>query len=464
MRNQKTALYGILTFALTSPAYAALNCTVHPSCESLGYSKTSIANCADGGYVLCPYDTTYKKCIQRIVHSDDPCAGFDLTAKPENAKYYECQSKTGSKYEFIGCNNGYCAIDTTCHRICDTSSYPYTTSNQPANSTLTGACTGYTGSSNSACSGSSGTRYSGFSCNDGYININGNCIKAYEDCSSADYEYDSLPDGKYCETSAQITLLDGTNTTCYSSCVSAYEDCSSAGYEYDSNEDMYCETSAQIILLDGTNTTCYSDCVTAYEDCEAAGYEYDSNDSMICESSAQITLLDGTTTSCYSDCVTTYEDCSSAGYEFSGFPDGMICSTRGTIILTDGTSTSCYSDCVPNTTGDDTDTSSCRDSTECYECGLTGNDSECKECDYLCCQEQCREEYEASGCSTVGFTSCYEASARYEECSQACLNARYSSVLEQTPVMVATLSDEECINKYLSKLDNNNFVAYNTNV
>jgi len=117
MRNQKTALYGILTFALTSPAYAALNCTVHPSCESLGYSKTSIANCADGGYVLCPYDTTYKKCIQRIVHSDDPCAGFDLTAKPENAKSYECQSKTGSKYEFIGCNNGYCAIDTTCHRI-----------------------------------------------------------------------------------------------------------------------------------------------------------------------------------------------------------------------------------------------------------------------------------------------------------------------------------------------------------
>ena len=107
MLNRNTTLYGILALVLSNPVYAALDCTSHPTCESLGYSKSDTANCADGGYLSCPYDTSYKKCVQVMTYANDPCYGFSLTSCPDNASCYKCETETATMYTFNGCNEGY---------------------------------------------------------------------------------------------------------------------------------------------------------------------------------------------------------------------------------------------------------------------------------------------------------------------------------------------------------------------
>ena len=42
----------------------AMDCEKVPDCESLGYSTESDPNCADNGYMFCPFDHEYKKCVQ----------------------------------------------------------------------------------------------------------------------------------------------------------------------------------------------------------------------------------------------------------------------------------------------------------------------------------------------------------------------------------------------------------------
>ena len=44
-----------------SNANAELTCVAQPSCAMLGYSKTNVPNCT--GYIHCPFDTSYKKCV-----------------------------------------------------------------------------------------------------------------------------------------------------------------------------------------------------------------------------------------------------------------------------------------------------------------------------------------------------------------------------------------------------------------
>ena len=41
----------------------ALDCEKVPDCESLGYSKAEDPNCADDGYMFCPFNHEYKKCV-----------------------------------------------------------------------------------------------------------------------------------------------------------------------------------------------------------------------------------------------------------------------------------------------------------------------------------------------------------------------------------------------------------------
>ncbi len=59
--NFKIALPVAISVIGSGSALAALNCTTQPTCEQLGYSKTVDSNCED--YILCPFDTSYKKCI-----------------------------------------------------------------------------------------------------------------------------------------------------------------------------------------------------------------------------------------------------------------------------------------------------------------------------------------------------------------------------------------------------------------
>ena len=388
MLNQNTALYGILTFALASPVYASLNCTSHPSCESLGYSKTE--TCSGGTLIQCPFDTSYKKCVKELVY-DELCSQYPLAECPSGASCYKCE-------------NG-----------------------KP--------------------------NYMAYGCSSGYTNINGDCVKAYEDCSSAGYEY-SDNRGKVCTSSAEITLLDGSKTMCYASCVDAYEDCSAAGYGHENNTGMYCKNSGRITLLDGTIKTCYSNCVKAYENCDEAGYEIDTR-GMYCETSATITLLDGSTTTCLKDCVNAYESCEAIGDGYySAQPSSAECSSADFYLTSSGL-TKCYYDCTSVSTGgsssggststpsyedcdcgdacerfgtsssdcirqigceaqcrlDSTDTDPCSDA--CYACGHTeANRQDCFEC----CTCECRETFDRE--LAAGYYG--PASEHYEACVDAC--------------------------------------------
>ncbi len=41
----------------------AMDCEKVPDCASLGYSKDNDPNCADNGYMYCPFDKSYKRCV-----------------------------------------------------------------------------------------------------------------------------------------------------------------------------------------------------------------------------------------------------------------------------------------------------------------------------------------------------------------------------------------------------------------
>ena len=49
---------------LFSNQAVALNCEKQPTCEELNYSKDDDPNCAEDGYILCPFDFSYKKCAE----------------------------------------------------------------------------------------------------------------------------------------------------------------------------------------------------------------------------------------------------------------------------------------------------------------------------------------------------------------------------------------------------------------
>ncbi len=48
---------------LLSTQALAINCAQAPSCEELGYSTQNNSNCLDDGYLICPFDSQYKKCV-----------------------------------------------------------------------------------------------------------------------------------------------------------------------------------------------------------------------------------------------------------------------------------------------------------------------------------------------------------------------------------------------------------------
>lgn len=84
--NSLTAVnFSILTavFLFYSPtAAAALNCDQKPSCEELGYSKYLVNNCASDGFIYCPFDQSYFKCVQfKSVVKSCSEQGFTNTSK-----------------------------------------------------------------------------------------------------------------------------------------------------------------------------------------------------------------------------------------------------------------------------------------------------------------------------------------------------------------------------------------------
>ena len=421
MLNQNTALYGILTFALASPVYASLNCTSHPSCESLGYSKTGNLNCQEGGYVKCPYDINYKKCVQTIAYPDDPCSGFDFSTKPSNATYYTCQSEAGNKYKFTGCIANYCSKDQACYNVCNTGTYPLTAA--VANATMNGACTGYTGTSQSACTGSSSTRYKSFTCNANYCSDGSKCNTV---CGSS-YKYTTAPSnatlsGNVCTgytgtsqgscTGSSAARYDSftcnanyckSGETCNTVCDAKYKYTTAPSYATLSGETCTGYTGTSQGTCSGSSLKRYTDftCSSGYKKNSAGtGCEKDctyANESA-CESANanwDCTVVSGCyqPTACKSGyakdgsiCRRAYSSCSAYDSSYKASKSSNEDCSSEDIFLTSGWAT-CYYDCTSVST-DDCD---CGDA--CEQFGESSYDCQRQ----MECEASCRNSSSNSG-------------------------------------------------------------------
>ncbi len=58
----KYLLFFLLTLVPVK-AYSVIDCQSVPDCEDLGFSKKDVADCPEDGYIYCPFDLNYKKCI-----------------------------------------------------------------------------------------------------------------------------------------------------------------------------------------------------------------------------------------------------------------------------------------------------------------------------------------------------------------------------------------------------------------
>ncbi len=87
-----------LVMFLFSSQAVALNCERQPSCEELNYSKDDDPQCADDGYILCPFDFSYKKCAQpdcqKIGYTKSEKSGWcgKLAFCPSDKTYTACKA------------------------------------------------------------------------------------------------------------------------------------------------------------------------------------------------------------------------------------------------------------------------------------------------------------------------------------------------------------------------------------
>lgn len=93
--GNKNKLLSILTVLIANPAYAAMDCNTQPSCVTLGYSKNNVADCASDGYIYCPFDTSYKKCVTKTIKCPGTLTNCSHNIKCTNDKcqvvYYNCE-------------------------------------------------------------------------------------------------------------------------------------------------------------------------------------------------------------------------------------------------------------------------------------------------------------------------------------------------------------------------------------
>ena len=89
-----------LMMILFSSQAVALNCKKQPTCAELNYSKDDDPQCAEDGYVLCPFDFSYKKCLQPdceslgFTQSDKSDWCKNIAACPNNPNYTACIKAT----------------------------------------------------------------------------------------------------------------------------------------------------------------------------------------------------------------------------------------------------------------------------------------------------------------------------------------------------------------------------------
>ena len=81
---------------LFSSQAVALNCEKQPTCEELNYSKEDDPQCAEDGYILCPFDFSYKKCLQpdceKLGFTSSEKSGWcsEIITCPQDSSYTAC--------------------------------------------------------------------------------------------------------------------------------------------------------------------------------------------------------------------------------------------------------------------------------------------------------------------------------------------------------------------------------------
>lgn len=321
MKYSKGMLYGVLGLILAHPAYANLDCVEQPTCSELGYSNTE--SCITGGFIVCPFDPTYKKCVperpdcEALGFTDTNkstwCEGENLIKCPTDTSYTLCAWHSFEE----GCDaSGYRTIDS--NLLCTDEFVELPLSD---GTTVTCARECYTScliagydrditdvSSDVYCKGGTRTLYRHINDNidDSTSVVCGkDCDQVYSTCEDAnliDPMYCHVTDSKYAKTI--YTSDAGTSKTCYTECTQ-YAQCSHIGPGYYSSvpSGKTC-SSADYTLSDGTKKECYYNCKAVTPDTSRC-----SEDKQSCyEDCAGISDASAKTT-CEGHCDNDYRQC-----------------------------------------------------------------------------------------------------------------------------------------------------------
>ncbi len=87
----------ILLALLITNVANAIDCEKTPNCEELGYSKENDPNCLEDGYMLCPFDFTFKKCVEK------DCAKLGFTTSDKSSWCKEIIKCQGNE-DYTLCN------------------------------------------------------------------------------------------------------------------------------------------------------------------------------------------------------------------------------------------------------------------------------------------------------------------------------------------------------------------------
>lgn len=130
----------LVVAGLTEKSMADVNCEQLPDCAALGFSTADDATCASDGYLYCPFDTSYKKCVKindctYQYSGTDPIKVGSDSCKRDGETFYEeictgqLASECGEDYKFeANCTTYSGKIYGQCVSSCE---YQYTTTSYP---------------------------------------------------------------------------------------------------------------------------------------------------------------------------------------------------------------------------------------------------------------------------------------------------------------------------------------------
>lgn len=131
---------------LPLPVYAQSQlCEQVPDCAELGFTTGYEDSCADDGYLTCPFDSNFRKCVKHscekmgftkddkstwcdsivecesdatytLCKSIENCDDYPLAACPSNAECETCEQSGLTKYKVTNCKPRYSFCENSCVR------------------------------------------------------------------------------------------------------------------------------------------------------------------------------------------------------------------------------------------------------------------------------------------------------------------------------------------------------------